>query len=117
MLSPAILSNSQLLGQVAAVPATFTPNGDGVNEGVVIQYNLLSLSAARPVEVALYDLAGQRVRTLFSGLESNGRYVDKIWDGRDDSGQRVPPGLYLARVEVKGDSGTTGHNVVVGVAY
>lgn len=117
VLSPAILSKSRLLGQVAAVPATFTPNGDGVNEGVVIQYNLLSLSAARPVEVALYDLAGQRVRTLFSGLESNGRYIDKIWDGRDDSGQLVPPGLYLARIEVAGDSGMTEHSAIVGVAY
>ena len=94
-----------------------TPNGDGINDVAIIHYNLLSLSTSRPVEVALYDLSGRRVRVFFAGDEANGRYTDKVWDGRDDQGQPVPPGLYVARVFVAGDSGDAEQSRVVGVAY
>ena len=117
VLSPTILAKGQLLGQVAVVPNPFTPNGDGVNDAATLRYNLLSLSTPRPVEIGIYDLSGRRVRVLFSGEEANGRYVDKLWNGRDDAGQMVPPGLYLARIEVAGDSGGAEHSAMVGVAY
>ena len=117
VLSPSVLAEGQLLGQVQAVPNPFTPNGDGINDEAIIHYNLLALSTPRPVEVALYDLSGRRVRVLFAGEEANGRYTDKAWDGRDDQGRAVPPGLYIARVFVAGDSGDAEQNRVVGVAY
>jgi hypothetical protein len=117
VLSPTILAKGQLLGQVAVVPNPFTPNGDGVNDAATLRYNLLSLSTPRPVEIGIYDLSGRRVRVLFSGEEANGRYVDKVWNGRDDAGQMVPPGLYLARIEVAGDSRGAEHSAAVGVAY
>ena len=98
-------------------PGVFTPNGDGINDEATIQYNLLSLSTPRPVEIALYDLSGRRVRVLFNGVEANGRYLDKVWDGRDDRGQQVPPGLYIARVFVAGDSGEAQQSQIIGVAY
>ena len=117
VLSPSVLAEGQLLGQVQAVPNPFTPNGDGINDEAIIHYNLLALSTPRPVEVALYDLSGRRVRVLFAGEEANGRYTDKVWDGRDDQGQQVPPGLYVARVFVSGDSGDAEQSRVVAVAY
>ena len=117
VLSPSVLAEGQLLGQVQAAPNPFTPNGDGINDEAVIHYNLLALSTPRPVEVALYDLSGRRVRVLFAGEEANGRYTDKAWDGRDDQGRAVPPGLYVARVFVVGDSGDAEQSRVVGVAY
>ncbi len=117
VLSPSVLAEGQLLGQVQAAPNPFTPNGDGINDEAIIHYNLLALSTARPVEVALYDLSGRRVRVLFDGEEANGRYTDKAWDGRDDQGQLVPPGLYVARVFVAGDSGDAEQSHVVAVAY
>ncbi|MEE3258063.1 MAG: gliding motility-associated C-terminal domain-containing protein [Candidatus Latescibacterota bacterium] len=116
VLSPGVLKG-QLLGQMAVGPNPFTPNGDGINDEATIQYNLLSLSTPRPIEIALYDLSGRRVRVLFDGLEANGRYLDKAWDGRDDQGQVVPPGLYIARISVAGDSGQAEQSQVVGVAY
>ena len=117
VLSPSVLAEGQLLGQVQAAPNPFTPNGDGINDEAIIHYNLLALSTARPVEVALYDLSGRRVRVLFAGEEANGRYTDKVWDGRDDQGQAVPPGLYVARVFVAGDSGDAEQSRVVAVVY
>ena len=117
VLSPSVLAEGQLLGQVQTAPNPFTPNGDGINDEAIIHYSLLALSTPRPVEVALYDLSGRRVRVLFDGEEANGRYTDKVWDGRDDQGQVVPPGLYVARVFVAGDSGDAEQSRVVGVAY
>ena len=117
VLSPSVLAEGQLLDQVQVAPNPFTPNGDGINDESIIYYSLLSLSTPRPIEVALYDLSGRRVRILFAGEEANGRYTDKAWDGRDDQGQPVPPGLYVARVFVSGDSGDAEQSRVVGVAY
>ena len=117
VLSPSMLAEGQLLGEVQAGPNPFTPNGDGINDETIILYNLLALSSPRPVEVALYDLSGRRVRVLFDGEEANGRYTDKVWDGRDDQGQLVPPGLYVARVFVSGDSGDAEQSRVLAVAY
>ena len=117
VLSPSVLAEGELLGQVQAVPNPFTPNGDGINDEAIIHYSLLALSTPRPVEVALYDLSGRRVRVLFDGEESNGRYTDKVWDGRDDQGQAVPPGLYVARVFVSGDSGDAEQSRIVAVVY
>ena len=62
-------------------------------------------------------LSGRRVRTLHDGFEANGRYEDKRWNGRDDAGRLVPPGLYVARLAVEGDAIQDDKAVVIGVAY
>jgi flagellar hook assembly protein FlgD len=60
-------------------------------------------AAAGRVELALYDLAGRRVRTLVSGALPAGRHTVS-WDGRGDAGARLAPGLYLAHLEGAGRS-------------
>jgi hypothetical protein len=61
------------------------------------------LPSAGGVEVALYDVAGRLVRSLVSGPVAAGAH-DVVWDGRDDAGQRVASGVYLARVKSPGAS-------------
>lgn len=58
----------------------------------------LSLRAAGPATVAVFDVAGRRVRTLVQGVQPAGTRV-VTWDGRDDSGIRMAPGAYLVRLE------------------
>lgn len=53
------------------------------------------------VTLALFDLAGARVRTLIDEERRAGRY-DRIWDGRDDLGHRMPAGMYFMRLEQGG---------------
>lgn len=57
------------------------------------------------VELALFDLSGRRVRTLWDGPAVGGRHV-AIWDGRDDGGRRVASGVYFARLGYRGDEKT-----------
>jgi hypothetical protein len=47
-------------------------------------------------ELALFDLSGRKLMTLFSGRVSGGKSV--YWDGRDRSGKRVAGGIYLIRL-------------------
>ncbi len=56
------------------------------------------LAAPAGVELALYNAAGQKIRTLFAGHLSTGRYRTQ-WTGRDDAGRRVASGTYFYRLQ------------------
>jgi hypothetical protein len=49
------------------------------------------------VELAIYNLLGQKVRTLVQARQPAGLY-EIHWDGRDDAGKAVASGIYLYRL-------------------
>lgn len=49
------------------------------------------------VELAVYNLAGQRVAILVDEARSAGKYAVQ-WDGRDDAGRTLASGVYLYRL-------------------
>jgi hypothetical protein len=51
------------------------------------------------VEVSLYNLQGQLVRTLVSETQSVGPH-NVTWDGRDDDGNLLSSGTYLYRLKI-----------------
>jgi len=57
------------------------------------------LPEAAQVSLVVYNLFGQRVRTLVFGNKKAG-YHSVEWDGRDERGREVPSGLYLYRLRV-----------------
>jgi hypothetical protein len=59
----------------------------------------------------VYNLAGQLVHTLVEGAVPAGTH-ETVWNGRTDSGKRVPSGVYLVRFEA-GDYRATKKAVVV----
>jgi hypothetical protein len=54
-------------------------------------------STPQNVEVAVFNVAGQKVKILLQGVRSPGRY-EAAWDGLDESGLDAPAGLYFFRV-------------------
>jgi len=50
------------------------------------------------VEICVYNLLGQKVRTLVDEVQEAGYYRAR-WDGRDDFGREVASGVYLCRME------------------
>ena len=59
---------------------------------------------AGPVQLAVYDTRGRRVRGLVNAELDAGQHSIP-WDGLNDAGQRLPSGVYLARVTSAGGSG------------
>ena len=53
------------------------------------------------VRLAVYNIAGERVRTLSQGRKNPGVYRVS-WDGCDDRGKRVSSGVYFYRLETGG---------------
>ena len=58
------------------------------------------------VQLAVYDLAGRRVRLVVDGVRSAGAH-EILWDGRDDDGARPARGIYFVRLVALGDVRTT----------
>lgn len=50
----------------------------------------------------IYNIMGQKVKTLVDGLKAEGSYL-VVWDGKDDRGEEVASGIYLYRLRA-GDS-------------
>jgi flagellar hook assembly protein FlgD len=58
------------------------------------------LPEATRVTIAIYNLLGQRVKTLVSGQQIAG--VHKVvWDGKDNLGNQVASGVYIYRLETE----------------
>ncbi len=68
------------------------------NPETVIPFTLAGASA---VEIEVFDLAGQRVRTLTRGVRPAG-YHQVRWDGRDDAGRDTASGTYAIRMRAGG---------------
>ncbi len=64
----------------------------------------IEVALAEPARaaVAIYDVAGRRIRQLSSDRRAAGQHF-LFWDGRDQRGRRVGAGVYFVRLEV-GDS-------------
>ena len=108
--------DGNIVSKVAAVPGVITPNGDGFNDQLGIDYTLLRLADAGLVEVDIFDLSGRRVRQIYRGRSQSGRYT-QIWNGKSDDGQVVTPGIYLYRVKVDTDAGQEQRSNLVSVVF
>lgn len=108
-VSRALLTNIQLNSR------TITPNGDAINDELLVTIDLVNVLEPRPLRLRLYDLAGRSVYE--HSLDGVAGQQELRWDGTNDAGQRVAPGLYLAEINVHGDSGDESVQQIVSVAY
>jgi hypothetical protein len=82
------------------VPASFSlqqnyPNP--FNSETVIEYFLSKQSS---VKITIYNILGQRVKTLLDQKETAG-YKKVIWDGKNEKGRAVSSGIYFYRMETE----------------
>jgi flagellar hook assembly protein FlgD len=93
-----------------------TPNGDGVNDLVEIEYQLLNLTGKVPAAIGVYDLSGRKVSEIGVGAGPVSGLFRVEWDGAGEGGT-LPPGLYLLQLEVEADTGQDQAGRLVSVAY
>jgi serine protease AprX len=77
----------------------FTPDRGDLR----IRFGLSAEVAARSVRVRAHDAAGRAVRTLWSGTVASGSSSEVTWNGRDDDGRSLAPGVYWVAVAGDGD--------------
>jgi hypothetical protein len=92
---PASLPPSE--GAAKPRPVRASPNPS--RAGVDIQF---STAAAGPVSIEILDLSGRRLRRAPESSYDPGEHV-WAWDGRDQTGTAVPPGLYFFVVRTGDD--------------
>ena len=97
-----------LLRNVQVTPVV-TPNGDGVNDEARINFIVVQVEGHPNVDI--YDLTGSHLRTLDQGV------TGFAWDGRDDAGAVLPPGVYICRIQLEADSGDQSVYRTLSLAY
>ena len=87
-----------------AHPNPFTPNTDGVNDSVFIDYPKMVF---RDANVYIYDMQGTELNKI-----SVGEGHTYSWDGKDTEGGECRPGVYLYVIEVENEIICTGSFVL-----
>lgn len=85
-------------------PNPFSPDGDGFEDFTLIKYKL-NVSFAQ-MRVKVFDIKGRIVKTLANNSVS-GKEGTIIFNGFDDSNQRLRIGIYILLIEAIDDRGGT----------
>ncbi|UCC12438.1 MAG: T9SS type A sorting domain-containing protein [candidate division WOR-3 bacterium] len=85
-------TGTQEYGTSAAPLFYITPNPFSRHTSFVF-----TLKQAEPVDIAVYNTAGQKVNQLVNGMFLPGTHTVS-WDGRDHNGRVLGSGTYVARV-------------------
>ena len=115
-LSIGVSGADEVIEDVAITPNPFTPNGDGVNDVVHIGFSVFRVQALRPVTVWIFSLDGRLVRTLPERRALAGPQTFD-WNGEDDSGRLLPPGLYACQIDIEADAASEKRTHVVALVY
>ncbi len=83
----------------AVVPASFALHGNYPNPFNPSTTIAFSLEATAAVRLTIYNLVGQEIRSLVNESRAAGEYQVE-WDGKDQQGESVGSGMYLASLEV-----------------
>jgi len=65
------------------------------NSDTIIQFNIANSDV---VTLSIYDVMGQRIRTLVDGNLNAGNYWVS-WNGKNDIGNSLPSGIYFSRID------------------
>ncbi len=85
------------------VPADFVlgPNyPNPFNAATIIPFEI---SRGAEVEIHVLNILGRRVKTIYSGAQTIGRYY-ATWNGDSDDGSTLPTGVYFVRLQAAGES-------------
>ncbi len=104
-LQNAVFSSAQnISSSLFLSPNPFSPDGDGVEDFLTINYSLPSQSAM--IRVRIYDVNGKLIRRLANNEPSSANGTI-IWNGLDDYGNRARIGMYIILLDALDNFGGT----------
>lgn len=80
-------------------PRIISPDGDGVDDEAVL---LLSRPEASAFTLKIFDKRGRLVKTFEDELSGSHYNDEYVWDGTDNSHERLPIGIYIVYFEASG---------------
>ena len=104
-----------LFANLEITPPVFTPNGDGLNDELLISIDLVNVLAPRPLRFRIFDLSGQTLWEAESKEVAGQQHL--TWDGCTKGGRQAPPGLYLLELHLSGDAREERIHRLVTVVY
>ena len=96
------LNVDQTTDEVTILPPIFSPDNDGHDDVVMIQYHLDSNGSQ--ATVIIYDARGRMVRQLSSNFLT-GQTGAFLWDGMTDDHKKAATGIYIVYLELLNPSG------------
>jgi hypothetical protein len=95
---PEIPPTSPRATHLTAFPNPCKPSGAGRNPATTIK---LELAEAGKIELAIYNIKGQKIKTLMQCTTVPGTF-DCQWDGKDDAGNAAASGQYIVMLKQNG---------------
>ena len=97
-------SETEIQDEITPEPKAFSPNSDGYNDELTIKFKLNKPGYI--ANVRIFDAAGRQVRFLIKN-QSLAQEGNWLWDGCDESGQKLNIGVYIILVEAFDQGGQT----------
>jgi hypothetical protein len=66
-----------------------------------VQLQIGTNKSQQPISVSIYNIKGQKVKTLFTGIAKSGKQ-ELNWDGKDEQSNPVSNSIYFIRAEQSG---------------
>jgi len=95
-ITPVAWENAGDSFEFPARPVVLQNYPNPFNPSTTISYLLAENSR---VTLNIFNLAGERLRTLVGNVLQPGGLNRQVWDGRDDHGHFLPSGVYIYRLE------------------
>ena len=102
-LSEAVFNNGGITGVASGLTSMATPTSFALHPNVPNPFNpettiRFELPQATEVKLEVFDILGQKVRTVVSGVLQAGAH-SALWHGKNDAGTQVGNGVYLYRLQ------------------
>jgi hypothetical protein len=97
-------SSAEIQDKITPEPQAFSPNGDGYNDQLIINFKL-----SKPGDIAnvrIFDATGRQMKYLVKN-QSLAQEGSWLWDGKGESGQKLSIGVYIILVEIFDQDGHT----------
>jgi hypothetical protein len=114
VVTNAAITTLNIIGQSNALPLSVEREGDMVPQRFALEQNYpnpfnpsttvrFAIEKTAFTEVAVYNVIGQKVKTLAAEVLAPGFYTT-TWNSTDDNGQQVTTGVYFLRMVATGEN-------------